>query len=96
MDLTTNKNNEVIVRSTIDLAHNLGYQVIAEGVETTEALNLLKKLSCDCAQGYFFTPPLPAEKFEFWLQDNGWEILSNADSLTHFHNNMSATKRDLN
>ncbi len=83
MDLNTNKNNEVIVRSTIDLAHNLGYQVIAEGVETIEALNLLKKLSCDCAQGYFFTPPLPASKLEAWLKDNDWEILTSPATSSH-------------
>lgn len=71
MDMIKNSDNKIIVRSTIVLAHNLGYQVIAEGVETIEILNLLKQLSCDCAQGYFFTPPLPAEKLESWLQDNG-------------------------
>ncbi len=88
MDLTTNKHNEVIVRSTIDLAHNLGYQVIAEGVETIEALNLLKKLSCDCAQGYFFTPPLPAEKLESWLKDNEWEILTSSFIAIHRKQNI--------
>ena len=96
MDMLQNGNNEVIVRSTIDLAHNLGFQVIAEGVETIEILNLLKQLSCDCAQGYFFTPPLPAEKLESWLQDNGWEVLSSVDSSVCVHPDESDTKLNLN
>ena len=74
MDMDRDESKQVIVRSTIDLAHNLGYQVIAEGVETMEVLRLLKRLHCDCAQGYFFSPPLAAEKLEAWLQESGWAL----------------------
>jgi diguanylate cyclase (GGDEF)-like protein len=56
-----------IVRSTIDLAHNLGLEVVAEGVETDEALALLASLRCDMAQGYLFSRPLPALEVPGWL-----------------------------
>ncbi len=96
MNMTDDENNHLIVRSTIDLAHNLGYQVVAEGVETIEALNLLKQLSCDCAQGYFFTPPLPAEKLETWLKDNGWEILSTPTTSIYSQTDKPGTKLNFN
>ncbi|HEV8436406.1 MAG TPA: EAL domain-containing protein [Thermoanaerobaculia bacterium] len=62
----------VIVRSTIELGHNMGLVVIAEGVETAESWAILKRLGCDMAQGYFMTKPLPAEAFKAWLQASRW------------------------
>ena len=52
LNMTEDDNDAVIVRSTIDLAHNLGYQVVAEGVENRDSLALLESLGCDQAQGY--------------------------------------------
>ena len=52
----------VIVRSTIELAHNLGLTVVAEGVEDDVALDMLGKYRCDRAQGYFLGRPCPAEE----------------------------------
>ena len=49
-----------IIRSTIELAHSLGLRIVAEGVETREALDLLAELGCDCAQGYYLGRPAPA------------------------------------
>lgn len=57
-----------IVRSTIDLSHNLGLTVVAEGVENGETLHQLSSLGCDRAQGYFVSPPLSAKAFTQWLQ----------------------------
>ena len=57
----------VIVRSTIDLAHNLGLTVVAEGVEDEAAKEMLVGYGCDSAQGYFFARPCPAEEFTAWL-----------------------------
>ena len=57
----------VIVRSTIDLARNLGLEVVAEGVETAAILRDLDELSCDVAQGYFLSRPLPASELDAWL-----------------------------
>ena len=57
----------VIVRSTIDLARNLGLEVVAEGVESEEVLNALVELRCGSAQGYFLSRPLPPAELEAWL-----------------------------
>lgn len=59
-DLTT------IVRSTIELGHSLGLKVIAEGVEDRQGFALLRELGCDGAQGYYMSPPLPADAFRRW------------------------------
>jgi EAL domain-containing protein (putative c-di-GMP-specific phosphodiesterase class I) len=50
-----------IVRSTIELAHNLGLQLVAEGVEDQETLDLLGSLGCDLAQGFHLARPMPAD-----------------------------------
>ncbi|WP_172600435.1 putative bifunctional diguanylate cyclase/phosphodiesterase [Sulfurivermis fontis] len=62
----------MIVRSTIDLAHNLGLEVVAEGVESAEALELLRILDCDAAQGYFISRPLAAAALEEWLASSDY------------------------
>jgi diguanylate cyclase (GGDEF)-like protein len=56
-----------IVRSTIELGHSLGFKVVAEGVEDSQGLALLRELGCDCAQGYYLSPPLAADQFIGWL-----------------------------
>ncbi|GKT22622.1 EAL domain-containing protein [Acidovorax sp. SUPP3334] len=58
--------DEQIVRSTIDLAHNLGLSVVAEGVETVAILERLRALHCDDAQGYYISRPLPMDDFLAW------------------------------
>jgi diguanylate cyclase (GGDEF)-like protein len=57
-----------IVRSTIELGHSLGFKVVAEGVEDSQGLALLRELGCDCAQGYYLSPPLAADQFIGWLE----------------------------
>jgi len=61
------KGNTAIVRSTIDLAHNLGLDVVAEGVDNAAEFRLLKEFGCDRAQGNFIAPPLSASEFPTWL-----------------------------
>jgi EAL domain-containing protein (putative c-di-GMP-specific phosphodiesterase class I) len=56
-----------IVRSTIELGHNLGLKVVAEGIEDAKAYALLRGLGCDFAQGYYISPPMPAEALPDWL-----------------------------
>jgi len=76
MDMEDDENDAVIVRSTIDLAHNLGLTVTAEGVTTREILDLLTILDCDAAQGFHLSRPLPAEDVPEWLGEKGvagWE-----------------------
>jgi len=66
------ESDAVIVRSTIDLAHNLGLTVVAEGVEDKEILDLLSILRCDIGQGYYFSRPIPSEELEHWLNSSPW------------------------
>lgn len=66
-DLATNRGNRAIAESIVAMAHKLGLQVIAEGVETREQLELLKDAGCDYGQGYFFSEPLCANDFESML-----------------------------
>ncbi|MBF0316883.1 MAG: EAL domain-containing protein [Nitrospirae bacterium] len=61
MDITHNQDALIIVKTIIDMAHNLRKPIIAEGVETQEQLDLLKSLNCDEAQGFLFSNPLSAE-----------------------------------
>lgn len=68
MDMEANENDAVIVRSTIDLAHNLGLKVTAEGVETRDAWDTLSILGCDYSQGYLMGRPMPVEKLDAWLR----------------------------
>ena len=58
-----------IVRSVVDLAHNLGLSVVAEGVETTKAWKMLQALGCDEAQGYLIARPMPVEAFPGWMDE---------------------------
>ena len=69
IDMEKNENDAVIVRSTIDLAHNLGLSVTAEGVETRDAWDTLSILGCDQSQGYWMGKPMPAEKLLVWLSE---------------------------
>jgi diguanylate cyclase (GGDEF)-like protein/PAS domain S-box-containing protein len=67
MKLATVPSDAVIVRSTIDLAHNLGLTVVAEGVEDEVALDMLIEYGCDSAQGYLFSRPCAAAELTEWL-----------------------------
>lgn len=67
MDMLSNDNDTLIVKSTIDLAHNLGIKVVAEGIESTRILDKLAELGCDYAQGYHISKPIPFEDMNDWL-----------------------------
>lgn len=67
LDMDSNHGDHVIVESTINLAHNLGLKVVAEGVENKDVLELLNGLGCDEAQGYYISRPLPQDKLEGWI-----------------------------
>ena len=62
--------NTEIVRTIIDLAHDLKLTVYAEGIETPEQLNQLKAMDCDCGQGFLFSPPLDPEAIEALLESD--------------------------
>jgi EAL domain-containing protein (putative c-di-GMP-specific phosphodiesterase class I) len=71
-------NDDLITGSTIDLGRRLGLRVVAEGVESNEALVRLRHLGCDLAQGFYFARPLPADKLQPWLDRNGERVPSSA------------------
>ncbi|PUA98659.1 diguanylate cyclase/phosphodiesterase [Acidovorax sp. 107] len=71
MGMESGEDDAMIVRSTIDLAHNLGLTVVAEGVETAAILERLRVLACDEAQGYHIARPLPVDDFLAWQAHQG-------------------------
>ena len=68
LEMRGDRSQETIVRSIIDLAHNLGLRAVAEGVEDQALLTRLTELGCDTAQGYFISRPLPVARFNAWLE----------------------------
>ncbi len=69
-----NAKDRIIVRSIIDLAHALGHQVIAEGVEDPVILERLTEMGCDVAQGHYICAPLPLEEVNPWLMTSPWKL----------------------
>jgi diguanylate cyclase (GGDEF)-like protein/PAS domain S-box-containing protein len=72
--MTTNDADAAIVRTVIHLAHDLGKQVCAEGVENEETWRALRDLECDLAQGYWIARPMPAGEFLQWLTSTSWGL----------------------
>ncbi len=62
----------VVVQKTIEIAHDLGLRVLAEGVETEEQLEFLRMNHCDLAQGYYISRPLPVPKLHEWLASSAY------------------------
>ncbi len=71
IDVAFDQQDIAIVRSIIDLGHNLGYKVVAEGVENGMAWDMLDSLGCDTAQGFHISKPLPDSHFSDWLNASG-------------------------
>jgi diguanylate cyclase (GGDEF)-like protein len=81
--MADDENDAVIVRSTIDLARNLGLEVVAEGVENAETMHTLAELRCDIAQGYFISRPLPAGELDLQaLSRERLTLIGYADSVS--------------
>lgn len=71
-EMAVETDDAMIVRSTIDLAHNLGLKVVAEGIETQEIYDRLVALGCDAAQGYYISRPVSPADLLGWLADSPW------------------------
>jgi EAL domain-containing protein (putative c-di-GMP-specific phosphodiesterase class I) len=67
MDMMANPAHAAIVRSIVDLGHNLSLQVVGEGVETDEVFATLREAGCDLAQGFLLARPMPVEALRGWL-----------------------------
>ena len=67
-DISLNLDHQMAVKGIIKLAHTLGYEVVAEGVETSKEIKILNHLNCDHAQGYLFSRPLPVFEFQELLR----------------------------
>lgn len=67
-ELLSQTDDRVIVQTTIDMCHSLGYVVVAEGVEDDQTLELLKDMGCDMIQGFVLTPPLPVDELMVWIE----------------------------
>jgi predicted signal transduction protein with EAL and GGDEF domain len=72
--MMTNDADATIVRTVIDLAHNLGKQVCAEGVEDEKTMRMLREIGCDLAQGYWISKPMSAPDLTKWLVDSAWGL----------------------
>jgi diguanylate cyclase (GGDEF)-like protein len=68
LGMDSDPNDAALVRGTIDLGHNLGLTVVAEGVETATQVAALRRLGCDIAQGFHYAHPMPADAFGSWLR----------------------------
>jgi diguanylate cyclase (GGDEF)-like protein len=79
--LRTNEADANIVRSTIDLGHNIGLVVVAEGVEDQDSFEQLATMGCDIAQGYHIARPMPADKFQGWIRSPGVKIAEHEPEL---------------
>jgi diguanylate cyclase (GGDEF)-like protein len=71
IEMAVDASDAAIVRSTIELAHNLGLRVVAEGVESEDAWRSLEALGCDFAQGYYLSRPLPSEAATRLIRERG-------------------------
>lgn len=83
--MLTNEGSAAIVRSTIELGHNLGLRVVAEGVENETQWNGLRELGCDTAQGFFVSRPIPATDFPAWEAQSPWHGRLLASTAARLH-----------
>jgi diguanylate cyclase (GGDEF)-like protein len=68
MGATMQKANRIIIKAIIAMGHSMGKKIVAEGIETEEQFQLLKKYGCDEAQGFYFKPPVPSNEFATLLR----------------------------
>jgi EAL domain-containing protein (putative c-di-GMP-specific phosphodiesterase class I) len=69
MEMQANSSDRVMVAKSIEIGHDMGMKVVAEGVETEQQLQALRRSGCDSAQGFYFARPLPPEELVDWLHE---------------------------
>jgi diguanylate cyclase (GGDEF)-like protein len=77
LKLASSPGDEILVRSTIELGHNLGLKVTAEGIEDAAAMAILDRYGCETGQGYYISRPLPADEFETFYATSRWSPVRN-------------------
>lgn len=83
-DVTIDKDAAALAEAIIRMSQTLGLHVTAEGVETVEQLEFLRRLGCEEAQGYYFSKPLPAAQFTAFLDSHGERIAANVSADERF------------
>lgn len=91
-DAADDEDDALIVRSTIELGHSMGLRVVAEGVETEQAMQLLAQMGCDEAQGYHIAKPMDATRFTEYLRANQQDS-ADADADTAVHRALKLRNR---
>ena len=74
LNLAGSAADQILVRSTIDMAHSLGVRVTAEGVEDAASADLLRGFRCDMAQGYFFSRPVPVDQLDSFIRQSPYGL----------------------
>ncbi len=69
LKMQENEQEDTIIRATINMGHELGFKVLAEGVEDAQAVEKLKKRGCDLVQGYYYSKPKPKAEALAWLNE---------------------------
>lgn len=82
-EMATNPEDELIVRSTVDLGHNLGLKVTAEGIEDAESFRRLQRMNCDVGQGYYIAKPMPLSDLMAFLDDRALQHEDAPVSVAH-------------
>lgn len=72
INMANDKRDASIVKAAVDLAHNFGLKVIAEGIEDERTLDLLSAMGCDCGQGFYMAKPMPYDDFIVWMKNSTW------------------------
>jgi diguanylate cyclase len=93
--MTLNEHDAVIVRALVDLGRSLGLRTVAEGVESTEAWDLLREFGCEEAQGYLLSRPLPATQFMTWLARQEVRQIEHGDEVVPFSRPRRAVGEEL-
>ena len=71
LDDISTENGRKILEHTVRMMQSIGTQLVAEGAETREAVDMLRDMSCDYIQGYYYARPLPADEFVRFLNEHG-------------------------
>ncbi len=88
MNMTTNQDDLVIVGTIVELGHNLGLKVVAEGVEDKDTFDLLAELDCNIAQGYYISRPQDVVSLETWMRESPWGPESSVEKVMSAFNSL--------